>query len=116
MPTPTPPSAPVQLPAVRGYVYMVDVPDVGEKPFLVVSNNARNQHLGDVLAVRITTTRKIESATRVVLGSDDLPIVGTVLCDEIGVVDESEFKRLLGVLPHGTMTRVSTALCHALAL
>ena len=40
---------------VRGRVYWADLGH-GEKPWVVVSNNARNRALESVLAVRVTTT------------------------------------------------------------
>ena len=55
-----------ELVPVRGRVYMADLGH-GEKPFLVVSNNARNTKLGDCLGVRITTSPKPDIASIVPL-------------------------------------------------
>ena len=52
----------VSIVPVRGRVYMADVGN-GEKPFLIVSNNARNAKLNDCLGVRLTTTKKPEIAS-----------------------------------------------------
>ncbi len=101
---------------MRGAVYFAHLEDLGEKPFLVISNNGRNLHFTDFVVVRITTSLKPESPTRVVLGHEDHPIVGTVLCDEIGVLYEEDITRRLGFLPHATMMKVDSALRMALCL
>lgn len=109
-------SAPAPM---RGCVYWVYL-DTGEqderKPFLVVSNNQRNAHLGDCLAVRLTTTRKEPRTTVVPLGPADRPLHGFVLCDEITLVYDDELLEQVGALSHLTMGRVSRGLKAALAL
>lgn len=42
---------------VRGQIYRADL-GYGAKPWLVVSNNSRNRHTADVLAVQLTTIPK----------------------------------------------------------
>lgn len=66
---------------VRGRVYMADL-GYGRKPWLAVSNNARNVRLPNCLAARVTTTPKRELATIIDLAPGD-PLVGRVLCDDI---------------------------------
>ena len=41
----------------RGQVYRCDL-GYGLKPWLVVSNNARNRLLDDIIAIRLTTTAR----------------------------------------------------------
>jgi mRNA-degrading endonuclease toxin of MazEF toxin-antitoxin module len=41
----------------RGQVYRCDL-GYGPKPWLVVSNNARNRLLDDIIAIRLTTTAR----------------------------------------------------------
>ena len=87
------------------------------KPWLVVSNNARNRALGTCLAVRITTSQKPELDSIVELGPQDAPLQGRVLCDDIAVMfpDEDGFEHL-GAVTTGTMMRVDAGLRAALAL
>lgn len=99
---------------VRGRVYRADLGS-GLKPWLVVSNNARNRALNDVLVVRITTSPKPALASIVELGAHD-PLVGRVLCDDLGPLYRDEIKADLGALSNQTMMQVSTALRHVLAL
>lgn len=87
----------------------------GEKPFLVVSNNARNTKLEDCLAVRITTSAKPDIASIVPLTPAD-PLVGRVLCDDITPVYRDEFKRDVGALSGHTMAQVAVALRFALSI
>lgn len=99
---------------VRGRVYMADLGH-GAKPWLVVSNNARNTALPDCLAVRITTSPKPDLATVVPLGPAD-PLEGSVLCDDLEQLDRGELVRDVGALSLGTMVKVATGLRAALAL
>lgn len=98
----------------RGRIYRADI-GYGLKPFLIVSNNARNRNLDDVLAVRLTTTVKPEIASIVVLGRDD-PMGGRVLCDAITVLYRDEIGDDLGALSRASMTAVNQALKVALSL
>ncbi len=98
----------------RGRVYYADFGE-GDKPFLVVSNNGRNSRLDSALAVRITTSRKPELPSIVELSPQD-PLVGRVLCDDIGPLYPEEIKRDGGALTAQTMMRVSAGLRSALAL
>lgn len=99
---------------VRGRVYMADL-GYGDKPFLVVSNNARNRNLGDCIAVRITTTVKPSMPSIVELGSAD-PLTGRILCDDLTALYRDELKRDVGALSTATMNEVGLALRHALAI
>jgi len=66
---------------LRGQIYGVDLGH-GRKPWLVVSNNARNRNSNRCWR-RITTARKHrELPTVIPLGAGD-PLVGFVLCDDI---------------------------------
>ena len=96
---------------------MVDLgPEAGgDKPFLVVSNNARNSRLGSCLAVRITTSKKPPLASIVELDARD-PLVGRVLCDDITLIYRDELRRDVGALALSTMTAVAAGLRSALAL
>lgn len=98
----------------RGRVYMADI-GYGDKPFLVVSNNARNRALDDCLAVRITTSPKPDIASVVELSGVD-PLVGRVLCDDLVKLFRDELRRDVGALSAGSMARVRVGLLHALAL
>ncbi|MGX2997648.1 type II toxin-antitoxin system PemK/MazF family toxin [Streptomyces sp. JNUCC 64] len=99
---------------VRGRVYRADLGH-GLKPWLVVSNNARNRALDDLIVVRITTSVKPELPSIVELGKDD-PLVGRVLCDDLGPLYRDEIRGDLGALSHQTMLKVATALQHVLAI
>jgi mRNA interferase MazF len=63
---------------MHGQVYRCDLGD-GPKPWLIVSNSARNRHTADVLAARLTTTPRT-LPTWVVLASAD-PLTGYANAD-----------------------------------
>jgi mRNA interferase MazF len=97
----------------RGEVYRCDV-GYGLKPWLIVSNNARNRHTADVLAIRLTTTAR-RLPTWVPLSASD-PLAGYVNADNIETLGKDELGDYLGALSVTTMSRVNNALAAALAL
>lgn len=99
---------------VRGRVYRADLGN-GLKPWLVVSNNARNRALDDVIVVRITTSKKPDLPSIVELGKDDC-VVGRILCDDLGPLYRDEIRDDLGALSNQTMLKVAGALQHVLAI
>ena len=74
----------------RGQVYWATFDaSIGRKPWLVVSNNARNRRLGDVLVARITSSPKPRISSIVELPHGEC-IAGSVLCDDIVAMYEDE--------------------------
>jgi mRNA interferase MazF len=100
---------------VRGNVYCADLTGAGEKPWLVVSNNARDRALGSALVARLTTTAKPPLASVVELNQAD-PLVGRVLCDDITTIYDDDPHRHAGALSPGTRSAVASALRVALGL
>lgn len=100
----------------RGQVFWAEVAGVGRKPWLVVSNNRRNRHLASVLAVRITTTDRYAGMPTVVPLAQDDPLVGYVVCDDIGPIYRDEIVKSAGALSGRTMLAVNDALRAALAI
>ncbi|GLH98357.1 type II toxin-antitoxin system PemK/MazF family toxin [Phytohabitans aurantiacus] len=100
----------------RGQVYWAEVGGIGRKPWLVVSNNRRNKHLQSVLAVRITTTDRHAGMPTVVPLSQDDPLVGYVVCDDLGPVYRDEIVEAAGALSGRTMLAVNAALRVALGI
>lgn len=88
----------------------------GRKPWLVVSNNARNRSLPDCLAVRLTTSNKPDLPTIIPLGAADQPLVGRVLCDDIALLYREDLEEDRGALSPDTMVKVAAGLRSALAL
>ena len=101
---------------VRGQVYFASLPGVdGEKPYLIVSNNARNAALGTALAARITTSSKAHVRTAVAIPAGEC-CVGYVLCDDIEPLYPEDVRRLVGGLSMPVMLDVGRALKVAFAL
>jgi mRNA interferase MazF len=97
----------------RGHVYRCDL-GYGLKPWLVVSNNARNRLLSDVVAIRLTTTAR-DLPTWVKLSPAD-PLAGYANADCIEQLAKDELGEYLGALSPGSMRGVNQALAIALAL
>lgn len=98
---------------LRGQLYRADV-GFGSKPWLVVSNNQRNRHLSDVLAIRLATTAK-ELPTWVPLGQAD-PLGGYANTDNVETLGRDELGEYLGALTPATLSNVDRALCVALGI
>jgi mRNA interferase MazF len=94
---------------LRGQIFHVDLGH-GRKPWLVVSNNARNRNLDSVLAAHITTTRKHAALPTVVPLSAADPLTGFVLCDDIAQLYHDELATPAGLLSAPTITAVSEGL------
>ncbi len=104
------------LPLKRGMIYAATLNTaVGEKYWLVISNNLRNKNFGDVLAVRLTTTRKPPRSTRVALPRGE-PLSGWVLCDDITTLYDDEAVAVKGGLSPAAMSLVDDGLKAALGL
>src|SRR5487761_2099268 len=103
-------------PLLRGRVYAAKLSNIkDEKYFLVVSNNQRNTHLPQVLAVRLTTSPKPSIPIIVEIGKGEV-FVGRAVCDDIIELYEDEIRRDLGALTPTAMSAVGNGLIAALAL
>jgi mRNA interferase MazF len=94
---------------MRGQVFRVDLGH-GAKPWVVVSNNARNRNLETVVAARITTTDRQANIPTVVALSPSDPLVGSVVVDDLVQLYRDELSRQLGALTPATMSQISQAL------
>ena len=73
--------------------------------------------MGDLVAVRMTTTtRAVSLPTVVQLSATDQPFVGSVLCDDPYVIGTDEIDAAAGAPPPSTMHRINAALRLALGL
>lgn len=98
---------------LRGRIYRADL-GFGPKPWLVVSNNARNTRMDDSIAVRIVVThRDLPAWVRLSAGD---PMPGSVNCDDLTLIRHYEIDSEAGELSPETMMQVGKAIRHALAL
>lgn len=103
-------------PLLRGRVYAAKFSNIkNEKYFVVVSNNQRNAHLPQVLAVRLTTSPKPSIPSIVEIGKGEV-FLGRAICDDIVELYEDEIQRDLGALSPSAMSAVGNGLKAALAL
>lgn len=102
---------------LRGRVYRAHLSHIGaDKYFLVVSNNRRNRAFGQVLAVRLTTTRPRDNRPAMVeLGAGEA-ITGWASCDDIETVYDDEVRADMGAVTAQTMRRVEDGLRAALGM
>lgn len=98
---------------MRSQAYRVDLGH-GKRPWVILSNNARNRNLDTVLAARITTTSKHAYVPTVVPLTSADPLVGFVLVDDIVQLYHDELTESLGTLSAPTMQEISKALRIAL--
>lgn len=102
---------------LRGQVFHTDIDGVGPHYWLVVSNNSRNAHLLDVLAVMVTTTPPRSPRPSYVQLSKDLDsFEGWVKCDDIGPLRKDTLGPVKGGISRPTMRLVDIGLAYALGL
>jgi mRNA-degrading endonuclease toxin of MazEF toxin-antitoxin module len=102
---------------LRGQVVVADLPTIGRKLGLVVSNNARNQAFRDVLVARLTTTApKAPRAAAIPLNQRRDGFTGWVICDDIAAVTTATVSSIPAALPPSTMRLVDRGLRAALGL
>ena len=99
--------------AQRGQLFWVDLGH-GAKPWLVVSNNARNRNLETVIAARVTTTSKNAALPTVVPLAAADPLTGYVLADDLVQLYQDDLTKAAGAVSGQTMAAVSAALRIAL--
>ncbi len=102
-------------PLTRGQVVQANLGLDEPKLFVVVSNNQRNKNLGQVLAVRLTTSRKPPIPSIVELGHPEV-FVGRAVCDDISEIYEDEVLTIRGALTGGAMARIGAGLRAAVSL
>ena len=79
-----------------------------------MSNNQRNAHLPQVLALRLTTPPKPTIPSIVEIGKGEV-FLGRAVCDDIVELYEDEIQRDLGTLSPGAMSALANGLKAALA-
>jgi mRNA interferase MazF len=82
---------------------------------VVVSNDARNRALREVLVVPFTTKDKSMVPTAVPASEDD-PCKGWIMCDAIQLVPKAHLSRTRGPLSPTTLARVEAALLDTLGI
>ena len=102
---------------LRGRVYHARLGHIEEdKYFLVVSNDRRNRAFGQVLAVRLTTTKPRDARPAMVeLGPGEM-MTGWASCDDIETVYDDEVRADMGAITAPTMRRVEAGLRAALGM
>jgi mRNA interferase MazF len=105
----------VTWPLSRGQVVRADL-GLGEpKLFVVVSNNRRNRQLPQVLAARLTTSRKPDIPSVVQVAHPEA-FNGFVVCDDIVEVYQDEVVSVAGALSPPAIRAVNSGLAAALGL
>ena len=103
----------------RGAVWFVAIPDIGDKPALIVSWQPVNQAFGAAIVARITSVgkkRSLPTAVRLEPGEAGLDGAGYVLCHDLFTIDRALFRRYCGQVSAHKLLEVEAALKKALDL
>ena len=103
----------------EGAVWFVAIPDVGDKPALIVSWQPIQQALHAAIVARITSVEKkrsLPTAVSLEPGEAGLNEGGSVLCHDLFTIDRSLFRRHAGTLSPPKLLEVEDALRRALDL
>jgi mRNA-degrading endonuclease toxin of MazEF toxin-antitoxin module len=103
----------------RGEVWFVDIPDVGDKPALIVSWDVVSTALDNAVVARITSVPRQRSVPTVVpleVGEvEGLDRASWIVCHDLFTLPKP-FRRLAGSLRRERMLEVDAALRRALDL
>ena len=104
----------------RGEIYHIHETEVtgheqqGDRPAIIVSNNAGNEHSPVVEVVYLTTQKKKPLPTHVQIYSSPRP--STALCEQIDSVDKSRLGGLIGWITEEEMHEIDKALAISLEI
>jgi mRNA-degrading endonuclease toxin of MazEF toxin-antitoxin module len=104
---------------IRGAVWFVDIPGVGDKPALIVSWQPIQDALKAAIVARITSVEKkrsLPTAIALEAGEAGLEQSGYVLCHDLFTVDRDLFRRHTGSLTPAKLLEVDEGLRRALDL
>ncbi|TWD73467.1 mRNA interferase MazF [Kribbella amoyensis] len=102
-------------PLLRSQVVRASIGSDEPKLFVVVSNNRRNEHLPQVLTVRLTTSAKPAIPSIVELGHPEI-FVGRAVCDDIVEIYQDEVIGVVGALSIQAMSGINKGLAAALGM
>lgn len=86
----------------------------GERPAIIVSNDAGNRYAPVVEVVYLTTKRKTSIPTHVYINSAERPSIA--LCEQIVTVCKSRLERYIGSITVAEMRRIDKALSTSLGI
>lgn len=101
----------------RGDIWMADLragvigSEQGEvRPVLVVQNNIGNKHSPTVTIIPLTSKRKNNLPTHVILNEPCLPIRSIALVEQIRTIDKSRLIRYIGRISESIMNQINEAI------
>jgi len=107
----------------RGDIWMADLrigtigSEQGEiRPVLVVQNNIGNKHSPTVTIIPLTSKRKNNLPTHVVISESFLPMLSVALTEQIRTIDKSRFIKYMGKLNENIMSKINNAIAIQMGL
>ena len=103
----------------RGGVYYAHLPEIGDRPVLVISWDAISNGMDSPIVCLITKTDRVRAFdTHVFVEAHEtgLDFDSYILCHELVTLDGEDFRRQVGNVSIGTLIRVEAALRIALDL
>ena len=105
------------MPVSRGDVYYASLPEIGDKPVLVVSWDAVSNGMNSPIVCLMTSRdrdRGLPTYVHVEADESGLDHDSYVLCHELATLDAAAFRRHVGSVSGVTLMRVELALKRAL--
>lgn len=103
----------------RGGVYYASLPEIGDKPVLVVSWDAISNGMNSPVVCLITKTdrvRAFDTHVHVEAGETGLDYDSYILCHELATLNAEDFRRHVGDISVPTLITVELAIKRALDL
>ena len=106
----------------KGEIYYCDLGDPigsrqgGMRPVLILQNDIGNKYSPTTIVAAITAKRKRNYCTHVELDNCGLPLLSTVMLEQILTVDKSELGDYMGKVSKQTMKEIDRAACISLGI
>ena len=107
----------------RGDIWMADLrlgtvgSEQGDiRPVLVVQNNIGNKHSPTVTIIPLTSKRKNNLPTHVVISESFLPMLSVALTEQIRTIDKSRLIKYMGKLNENIMSKINNAIAIQMGL
>ena len=88
----------------------------GMRPVLILQNDIGNKYSPTTIVAAITAKRKRNYCTHVELSSCGLPLLSTVMLEQILTVDKSKLGDYMGKISKQTMKEIDRAACISLGI
>lgn len=107
---------------VRGAIFYADLDPIvgseqnGTRPVLIVQNNVGNRHSATVIVALISTKKKLNLPTHILLEQEELKNNSIIMLEQVRVIDKRRIKEFVCMINKSEMEKVDQAIAISLGL